>query len=156
LEDARLVLEILARMRLIELAVQRSLLTGMQLDRVGAAIASVDSLYLGALRARGRVAPSVRAVEPEGGIVGGLGLDSRPGLYRNILVFDFKSLYPSIIRTFNVDPLTHVPSGEGDVIRTPGGAAFRRTEPGILPELVARLAEERARARVAGDPIAAQ
>src|SRR5439155_1305142 len=88
LEDARLVLEILERTRLVELAVERSLSTGMQLDRVGAAIASVDSLYLRALRARGRVAPSVRAAESAGaGIVGGLVLDSRPGLYRNILVF---------------------------------------------------------------------
>jgi DNA polymerase-2 len=158
LEDARLVLEILERTRLIELAVQRSLLTGMQLDRVGASIASVDSLYLGALRRRGRVAPSVRAVDAEAAeIVGGLVLDSRPGLYRNILVFDFKSLYPSIIRTFNVDPLTYLasPGGE-DAIRTPGGAAFRRGEPGILPELVARLGEERARARMAGDRVAAQ
>jgi len=124
LEDARLVLEILERTRLVELAVERSLSTGMQLDRVGAAIASVDSLYLGALRARGRVAPSVRAAESAGaGIVGGLVLDSRPGLYRNILVFDFKSLYPSIIRTFNIDPLTYVPSpGAEPVVRTPGGA----------------------------------
>src|SRR5439155_4399486 len=154
LEDARLVLEILARTRLVDLAVRRSLLTGMQLDRVGASIASVDSLYLGALRSRARVAPSVRAAQPDAGILGGLVLDSRPGLYRNILVFDFRSLYPSIIRTFNVDPLTHVVGGEG--IRTPGGAAFRRDEPGILPELVARLAEERARARAAGDAVAAQ
>jgi len=159
LQDARLVLEILAETRLVELAVQRSLLTGMQLDRVGAAIASVDSLYLGALRQHGRVAPSVRATAAaagEGSIVGGLVLDSRPGLYRNILVFDFKSLYPSIIRTFNVDPLTHAPADAPDVVRTPGGAAFRRDEPGILPELVARLAVERARARSAGDAIAAQ
>jgi DNA polymerase-2 len=159
LQDARLVLEILAETRLVELAVQRSLLTGMQLDRVGAAIASVDSLYLGTLRQRGRVAPSVRATAAaagEGSIVGGLVLDSRPGLYRNILVFDFKSLYPSIIRTFNVDPLTHAPADAPDVVRTPGGAAFRRDEPGILPELVARLAVERARARSAGDAIAAQ
>jgi len=152
------VLEILERTRLVELAVERSLSTGMQLDRVGAAIASVDSLYLGALRARGRVAPSVRAAESAGaGIVGGLVLDSRPGLYRNILVFDFKSLYPSIIRTFNIDPLTYVPSpGAEPVVRTPGGATFRRDEPGILPELVARLGKERARARAAGNAIAAQ
>src|SRR2546428_460485 len=89
LEDCRLVLEILERTGLVDLAVRRSLLTGMQLDRVGAAIASVDSLYLGALRTRDRVAPSVGAVDaPTGTIVGGLVLDSRPGLYRNILVFD--------------------------------------------------------------------
>jgi DNA polymerase-2 len=137
----------------------------MQLDRVSASIASVDSLYLGALRARGRVAPSVRAAsaddaEVTSAIVGGLVLDSRPGLYRNILVFDFKSLYPSIIRTFNIDPLTYVAREEGAApeaaIRTPGGAVFRRDEPGILPALVARLGEERARARAAGDPVGAQ
>ena len=156
LEDARLVLEILAHTRLVELAVQRSLLTGMQLDRVGAAIASVDSLYLGALRARGRVAPSVRTSAGAGAeIVGGLVLDSRPGLYRNILVFDFRSLYPSIIRTFNVDPLTHVTEG-GDGIRTPGGAVFQRDEAGILPDLVARLGAARARAKADGNAIASQ
>jgi DNA polymerase-2 len=166
LRDARLVLEILARTGLVELTVRRSLLTGMQLDRVGAQIAAVDSLYLGALRARGRVAPSVRppdALAAEGfAIQGGLVLDSVPGLYRNILVFDFKSLYPSLIRTFNIDPLTHVPPGPAAaapaerLIRTPGGAAFRRDEPGILPELVARLAGDRARARAAGDAVGAQ
>jgi DNA polymerase-2 len=98
LQDARLVLDILARTGLVELTVRRSLLTGMQLDRVGAQIAVVDSLYLAALRARGRVAPSVRAAaDPSGaeavGIVGGLVLDSVPGLYRNILVFDFEKVY---------------------------------------------------------------
>jgi DNA polymerase-2 len=164
LHDARLVLEILARTGLVELTIRRSLLTGMQLDRVGAQIAAVDSLYLGALRARGRVAPSVRSgaeVDPST-IVGGLVLESAPGLYRNILVFDFKSLYPSIIRTFNIDPLTYVSPETARtlpaeaVIRTPGGAAFRRDEAGILPELVARLAEERARARQAGDLVGAQ
>jgi DNA polymerase-2 len=157
LEDSRLVLEILGKTGLVELAVRRSLLTGMQLDRVSAAIASVDALYLGELRARGRVAPSVHAAAGGAGIVGGLVLDSRPGLYRNILVFDFKSLYPSLIRTFNIDPLTHVsPDAAVDAIRTPSGAAFRRDEMGILPALVARLAAERARARAAGDPVGAQ
>src|SRR5207247_1035540 len=63
LEDARLVLEILERTRLVELAVERSLSTGMQLDRVGAAIASVDSLYLGALRARAGAAGKAIAAQ---------------------------------------------------------------------------------------------
>jgi len=136
----------------------------MPLDRVGAQIAAVDSLYLGALRARGRVAPSVGAgPEPAtASIAGGLVLDSVPGLYRAILVFDFKSLYPSLIRTFNIDPLTHVlPEHvarlpDTVLVRTPGGAAFRRDEPGILPELVRRLWTERARARAAGDHVGAQ
>ena len=52
-------------------------------------------------------------------------LDSVPGLYRNILVFDFKSLYPSLIRTFNIDPLTHVPPGG----RRPGRRTARSARP---------------------------
>jgi DNA polymerase-2 len=158
--DARLV-EILERTGLVELTVRRSLLTGMQIDRVGAQIAAVDSLYLSELRARGHVAPSVHIEDAQGTVIaGGLVLDSVPGLYRNILVFDFKSLYPSLIRTFNIDPLTHVvPAHETPgqpLVRTPSGAAFRVDVPGILPDLVARLWEERAHARRQGDAVGAQ
>jgi DNA polymerase-2 len=158
LEDARLVLDLLAATSLIELTVRRSLTTGMQLDRVSAQIAAIDSLYLRALRARGRVAPSVDPAAVAAGIAGGLVLDSQPGLYRNILVFDFRSLYPSLIRTFNIDPLTYVDAGAvvGEAQRTPSGACFRRDEEGILPALVARLWEERSAAKARGDAIGSQ
>jgi DNA polymerase-2 len=130
----------------------------MQLDRVGASIASIDSLYLGELRRRGRVAPSVSGEHAGAMVLGGAVLDSVPGLFRNILVFDFKSLYPSIIRTFNIDPLTYVSPGtdfpEADVLRTPNGTVFRR-EAGILPGLVATLWRERDAARRAGDELRA-
>ncbi len=158
LRDAELVLEILENQHLVELAISRSLLTGMQLDRVGASIASVDSLYLGALRERGYVAPSVSGDHAGAAIMGGAVLDSMPGLFRNILVFDFKSLYPSIIRTFNIDPLAHAQAGtkrrEGALVRTPNGTRFRR-EPAILPGIVTRLWKERDAARQAGDGLGA-
>src|SRR5690606_24572643 len=37
---------------------------------------------------------------------GGFVMESRPGLFEHVLVLDFKSLYPSIIRTFCIDPLS--------------------------------------------------
>ncbi len=157
--DARLVLGILQKARLIELAVRRSRLTGMPLDRVGASIASFDALYLHALRERGRVAPTVGGkgseVEPT---LGGAVLQPLPGLYENVLAFDFKSLYPSLIRTFNIDPLGHVPDpapGEEPLlIRAPNGACFRR-DPGILPELLKDLFPQREEAKRRGDAIGA-
>jgi len=79
----------------------------------------VDSLYLGALRKRGVVAPSVAAEYREANITGGYVMESRPGLYRNVLVFDFKSLYPSIIRTFNLDPLTRLDASVPDAVGEP-------------------------------------
>ena len=41
---------------------------------------------------------------------GGHVLEPVTGLHENVWVFDFKSLYPSIIRTFNIDPLGYVAS----------------------------------------------
>jgi DNA polymerase-2 len=79
-------------------------------------------------------------------------MDAQPGLYRNVLVFDFKSLYPSIIRTFNLDPLSLLPDGKEDssALNAPNGARFRRDERGVLPQLVETLADERQRARTQG------
>ena len=64
-------------------------------------------------------------------------MDSIPGLYRDILVLDFKSLYPSIIRTFFVDPLGLAVPGDDPV---PGfvEANFSRHQhilPGLIEEL---------------------
>ena len=161
--DGRLALAILDRARLLDLAIRRSLLTGMPLDRVGASIASFDFLYLHELRRRGRVAPTVGGDAdapggtPEDAVAGGAVLEPLPGLYENVLVFDFKSLYPSLIRTFNIDPLGLVhdpPPGDESLIRAPNGACFRR-EPGILPELLARLFPQREEAKRRGDAIGA-
>jgi DNA polymerase-2 len=158
LNDARLVLEILDELHLTDLVVERSRLTGMPPDRVSASIASFDFLYLSELHRRGVVAPSVRSSSgPPAPTSGGHVLEPRPGLYRNIIVFDFKSLYPSIIRTFQIDPLGHLPEAgpHDDVIRAPNGAAFRR-EPGILPHLLDELFPRREAAKAAGDPVASQ
>src|SRR4029434_7014454 len=88
-------------------------------------------------------------------IMGGYVMDSQPGLYRNVMVFDFKSLYPSIIRTFNLDPVTLLdPSADhANALVAPNGARFRRSPPGILPALVATLADERQAARKSGQGV---
>lgn len=137
LEDCRLVVEIFEKTGLIRFAVRRAQLTGLPMDRHGGSVAAFDNLYLPRLHRKGRVAPEVGATATGDGSPGGYVMDSKPGLYDNVLVLDFKSLYPSIIRTFRVDPFGLVQPGEDPV---PGfeGAVFAR-EGSILPELIEEL-----------------
>jgi DNA polymerase II len=154
--DARLAFEIVQRLNLVQLAFARSQLTGMTPDRVAASIASFDFLYLTELEQLGIVAPTVRSGDSSvyAAQQGGHVLEPITGLHQNVWVFDFKSLYPSVIRTFNIDPLSYVaePKAGSDLIRTPGGE-FDRT-PAILPRLLDELFPRREAAKKAGDAVA--
>ncbi len=155
--DARLALQIVEKLDLLQLSMARAALTGMTPDRVAASIASFDYMYLSALRVRGMVAPTVRAT-PRTAIAqaGGAVLEPKVGMHRNVWVCDFKSLYPSIMRTFNIDPLGYEQGQQGvAVLRTHDGTAFARA-PGILPSLLDDLVPRRAQAQAAGDMVAAQ
>lgn len=154
--DARLAWLIVEKLNVVRLAFARSQLAGMTPDRVAASIASFDFLYLTELERRGVVAPTVRSDDSRvhAAQQGGHVLEPVTGLHRNVWVFDFKSLYPSIIRTFNIDPLSYVanPSADADLVQTPGGA-FRR-EPAILPRMLDELFPRRDTAKKAGDDVA--
>jgi len=155
--DSKLVLDIIKNSGAMQLTIQRSLLTGMPLDRVRASIASLDSLYLRELRKRGYAAISSKYSERGERTTGGYVMDPKPGFYEYVTVMDFKSLYPSIMRTFNIDPLMYRPGckevskGEG-LIKAPNGACFSK-KPGILPVLLENLWQEREKARNKGDEL---
>ncbi len=155
--DARLAYQIVDKLDVVRLAFARSQLTGMTPDRVAASIASFDFLYLSELERIQVVAPSVRSSDSRVHVAqqGGHVLEPATGLHSNVWVFDFKSLYPSLIRTFNIDPLSYVPSpaADADLIRTPGGS-FRR-EPAILPRLLDQLVPRREAAKKRRDDVAA-
>jgi len=105
LEDCRLVWLIFDKTQLLDFAQLRAQLTGLSIDRVGGSVAAFTNLYLPKLHRSGYIAPNMG--DGESGLVspGGYVMDSVPGLYSNVLVLDFKSLYPSIIRTFKIDPM---------------------------------------------------
>lgn len=144
LEDARLTLDIFRHAKLVEFLVARTKLTGLLLDRQGGSVAAFDHLYLPRLHRRGFVAPDVGTTTPVTS-PGGHVLESVPGLFTNVASFDFRSLYPSIIRTFQVDPLGLWQPGD-DPVTGFEGARFARTG-AILPEIISHLHEERTKAR---------
>jgi len=149
IRDCTLVNEIFIKADLLAFAVQRANLTGLALDRLGGSVAAFDNLYLPLLHRKGFVAPDVREHLSSGTSPGGYVMDSRPGLYRNVLVLDFKSLYPSIIRTFFIDPLGLAIPGENPV---PGyvDAEFSRNDH-ILPGLIESLWRARDQAKGANN-----
>lgn len=141
LEDCRLVLDVFAAADLLGFAMERARLTGLPMDRQGGSVAAFDHLYLPRLHRRGVVARDVGHEMEVAPSPGGHVLDSVPGLYRGVVAFDFRSLYPSIIRTFRVDPLGLAQPGV-DPVPGDDGARFAR-EGAILPDLVTTLHDAR-------------
>lgn len=156
LKDSKMVIDIIEKTKVVDLTITRSILTGMPLDRVKSSIASLDSLYLRELKRRGYVAFSAKKDDDETRIKGGFVQESKPGIYDYILVLDFKSLYPSIMRTFNIDPLSFVDDCKGEnLITAPNGACFRN-EDGILPMILEHLWRQRDNAKKEKDALRSQ
>ncbi|OIO80084.1 hypothetical protein AUJ84_04650 [Candidatus Pacearchaeota archaeon CG1_02_32_132] len=146
LKDCELVYKILEKTKTIDLAIERSSLTGLPLNRLTASIAAFDSLYIRDARKLGLVSPTTHYTERTERIKGGFVMQSIPGIYHNVLVLDFKSLYPSIIKTFNIDPSSYLEKKERGVIESPNKAYFKNTD-GILPEIIKELHKAREKAK---------
>ena len=156
LQDCRLVSEIFEKTRLLDYLRLRSELTGLELDRMGGSVQAFTNLYLPKLHRAGYVAPNL----PQGsGLAspGGYVMDSIPGLYNNVLVLDFKSLYPSIIRTFKVDPLGLIEGLQAPEKAIPGfkGAYFSRDNH-FLPDIITGLWQQRDQAKAENDSARSQ
>lgn len=144
LKDCVLVSEIFKKLNLLELSIRRMELSGMLLEQTGLSVAAFDHFYLPRLHDEGFVAPDVVNVE-SGSAAGGHVFTPRPGVYDRVVSFDFKSLYPSIIRTFKIDPLSRAVA-HLDPVTTPKGYRFSRTR-SILPAFLAELMSARAQAK---------
>lgn len=104
LKDCELVTRIFRHTDIMPFLLERAAVNGLQADRHGASVAAFCHLYFPRMHRAGYVAPNLGEIPPQAS-PGGYVMDSRPGLYDSVLVLDFKSLYPSIIRTFLIDPV---------------------------------------------------
>jgi DNA polymerase-2 len=141
LKDCELVTRIFHKTEIMPFLLERATVNGLPADRHGGSVASFSHLYFPRMHRLGYVAPNLGEVPPQAS-PGGYVMDSQPGLYDSVLVLDYKSLYPSIIRTFLIDPVGLVegmaqPEAEHS---TPGflGAWFSR-EKHCLPEIVSQI-----------------
>ncbi|MBI9091260.1 MAG: DNA polymerase II [Desulfobacterium sp.] len=148
--DCKLVSEIFNKTDLIDLVYKRATISGLSMDRVGMSVAAFDYFMLPHIHRKGFVAPNVRDVVSQGHAQGGWVFTKEPGFYEHVVVLDFKSLYPSIIRTFNIDPLSRL-KGDLDPLNTPMNISFSRSAH-VLPGYIKALMGKREQAKQDNDP----
>ena len=76
--------------------------------------------------------------------IGGYVLEPERGIHDNLILFDFRSLYPSIIISYNIDPGTiDCECCKDDSYKTPTGHHFCKKRKGFIPEILKELIERR-------------
>ncbi|OAJ49668.1 DNA polymerase II [Pseudomonas marginalis] len=145
LKDCELVTRIFEKTELLKFLLERASVTGLPADRNGGSVAAFTHLYMPLMHRQGFVAPNLGDKPPQAS-PGGFVMDSRPGLYESVLVLDYKSLYPSIIRSFLIDPVGLIEGlkypDDSNSVEGFRGARFSRTRH-CLPAIVARVSEGR-------------
>jgi len=149
--DADLALRILQRLRTVEKAADLATVAHLPLEEGmnGRTSLYIDSLLIPRADAKGVGVPMSHFAGRENPIEGGYVHPIRPGIYRWVVVLDFKSMYPSIIIARNLCFTTLSP--EGTTV-APSGARFlaASVRRGIIPEILSDLLADRTRFRQAG------
>ena len=149
LKDCELVTRIFGKTEILTFLLERASVTGLPADRSGGSVAAFEHLYMPLMHRQGFVAPNLGDQPPQAS-PGGFVMDSQPGLYDSVLVLDYKSLYPSIIRSFLIDPLGLIeglqqPDDQHSVAGF-RGARFSRSRH-CLPAIVERVWQGREQAK---------
>lgn len=139
--DCTLVIDIFEKLNLISLLVTRVQISGMLMDRVGISTAAFDHFMLPRIHRKGFVAPNAIDIERSEDNSGAMVYTPVCGIHEDVAVFDFKSLYPSIIRTFKIDPYSLLKKNN-NTIATPNGISFSKTEH-LIPNFIEDLMEKR-------------
>ncbi|MHB8120097.1 MAG: DNA-directed DNA polymerase [Methanothrix sp.] len=164
--DAVLALHMLLDLRLMDKYIALSRASGSLLQDIvnGGQSGMVENLLMRRFRERGRVVPpkpdsevsDERYVENEG-LKGGAVLVPEKGLVEDVVILDYKSLYPTIMMAHNLcytTVLTHDSPADdsmaktvqgGSIITAPSGGRFvsPQVTPGIMPAVLRELLDER-------------
>lgn len=150
--DATLALDLLLERALLDKYVALSKAAGTLLQDTleGGETVRIENFLLREFNREGYVFPckpgpttvAERELRKRTELIGGYVIEPERKLHSNVVVLDFVSMYPSIIRTFNLCPTTLVKEGG---MPSPAGARFlpREERQGIIPRILEQLMEER-------------
>lgn len=166
LEDTNLIYKINKIMMFVEVSMKRADNAGCHIRNTFNNSDSGDYLLMREYKKSNIIMPSqptkeeVERRRKQGSIGGGHTTCLIPGFHENVKVFDFKSEYPSVIQTWNIDPTTYVDTIYNDkdaaaidktkYIVTPSDfenkfhpSRIFRKEEGVIPRVVRNLVEAR-------------
>lgn len=116
IQDSELVIDLMEKLNIWTGLVEMSNIVGVTIVELftrGQQVRCMSQLY--DLASRKGFVIDARDI-PGHGFKGGFVFDPVPGLYDNVICLDFSSLYPSIIRAFNIDYTTLVPPELEDTV----------------------------------------
>ncbi len=145
IKDSDLTLRIFNRLRIVDRNMYMSIVTKLPLDDVtnGGTSNYVDSLLIRAADRENIGVPVTTRTGKESPIEGGYVKNIGAGLYTNVIVLDFRSMYPSMIIKYNICFTTLDPNG---TIVSPEGVRFldKSVKVGLVPRLLDDLMKKRA------------
>lgn len=157
--NAVLVMQLLLRLRLMDKYIALARASGSLLQDIvnGGQSGMVESLLLRRFRSHGRVLPPKPDSEESDErfmdgdeLKGGAVLPPVKGLVENVVVLDYKSLYPTIMMAHNLCYSTVVTKEKPpEVVKSPSGGYFAAPSVcrGIVPEILKELLEKRTEAK---------
>lgn len=147
-KDAELALRIVEKLPTVRKGMELAHVSRLPLDDAinGRTSLFIDSIMIREADRRGLGVPCTHHTGKDDKIEGGYVHEFKPGLYKWIVVLDFKSMYPSIIISNNICFTTL--SNEGS-IRSPTGIGFvdPKVRRGVLPDILERLMTQRDEAK---------
>lgn len=146
--DAELVMKLLLDLKLIDKYIAISTVSGTLLQDVVnlGQTKLIDNLIIREFKKHGRVMNMRPKIEDEDedddgvGYTGGSVLEPETGLHEHIITMDYTSLFPSIMRAYNICPTMIIKDEECDEKVTLGNnVEFSTKQVGIVPQILERL-----------------
>ncbi len=155
--DSELAMELVMKLQLLDRYIAISRVSGSLLQEVidGGQTSMVENLLLRECRIRDRVIPPkpnddlvYSRNKTSEGLKGGEVLEPKKGLLENVVILDYKSLYPTIMMAHNLCYTTVVEKDipeEGKTITPPSGGRFVTADvsKGIMPTILENLLNRR-------------
>lgn len=162
IHDVELVKQLEDKLQLISLTISTAYSAHVNFEDPYKQVCMWDSIIFNECKKRHIVIPQIEEREKEAKFTGAYVKDVVPGRYKYIASFDLNSLYPSLIRQYNISPETITNKYEDLTIDSllhkeynltkyklsnegicASGYSFNNTEQGLLPSIVERMYNER-------------